>query len=79
MFERVEGRSVPVLKHSTRVGVLVHPLLDLSGSHSRGRQDAGVVRIRALRTVLTMLGHGVGQVRDAGDETEVQLVAVVVL
>ena len=32
-----------------------------------------------MRTVLTMLGHGVGQVRDAGDETQVQLVAVVVL
>jgi len=31
----------------------------------------------ALRTVVTMLDHGVGQLRDAGDKTQVQLVAVV--
>jgi hypothetical protein len=37
------------------------------------------VMIRALWTVLTMLRHGVGQLRDEGDETGVQLVAVVVL
>ena len=49
-----------MLKHGMSAEVLVRPLLDLSGSHSRGRQDAGVVRIRVLRTVLTMLGHGVG-------------------
>jgi len=32
--------------------------------------------MRALRTVPTMLDHGVGQQRDAGDEAWVQLVAV---
>jgi len=31
----------------------------------------------ALRTVVTMLDHGVEQLRDAGDETRVQLVMVV--
>ena len=49
-----------MLKHGMSVEVLVRPLLDLSGNHSRGRQDAGVVRIRVLRRVVTMLGHGVG-------------------
>ena len=28
---------------------------------------------------MTVLGHGIGQLRNAGDETRVQLVAVVVL
>jgi hypothetical protein len=60
-------------------GVLVRPLLNLSERQSRGRRDTGVIRIRALRTLLTMMGHGVGQLRDAGDETGVQLVAVVVI
>ena len=68
-----------MLKHGTSVGVLVGPLLNLSGRQPRGRQDAGVIRIRALRTVLTMLGHSVGQLRDARDETRVQLVTIVVL
>jgi len=53
--------------------------LNLSGSQSRGGQDAGVIWIRALWAVLAMLGHDVGQLRDAGDETRVQLVAVVVV
>jgi len=35
--------------------------------------------MEALRTVVTMLDHGVGQLRDAGDEIRVQLVVVVVL
>jgi len=35
--------------------------------------------MRALRTVLTMPDHGVGQLLDAGDESQVQLVAVDVL
>lgn len=67
-----------MLKYGTSVWVLVSPLLNLSGSQSRRRQDARIVRIGALRTVLTMLGHGIGQLCDAGDETRVQLVAVVV-
>jgi len=36
------------------------------------------IQMRALRTVLTTLNHGVGQLCDAGDEDRVKLVAVVV-
>ena len=68
-----------MLKHGTSVGVLMGPLLNLSGRDPKGRQDGGFIRMGALRTVVTMLDHGVGQLHDAGDETWVQLVAVVVL
>ena len=43
---------------------------------TQGGQDARFIRMRALRTVLAKLEHGVGQQRDAGDEARVQLVAV---
>ena len=76
---RVRSSAEQMLKHGTSVGVLVGPVLNLSGRQSRGRQDARVAWIRALWTVLTMLGHRVGQLRDAGDETRVQFVAVVIL
>jgi len=53
------------------VGVLVRPLLNLSGSHSREGKMPGLL----VQTVQTMLGHGVGQARDASDETQVELAA----
>ena len=37
------------------------------------------IRIRVLWTVLTMEDHGVGQLRDAGDEIRLQLAVVVFL
>jgi len=36
-----------------------------------GKYDAMFIEMRALRTVLTMLGHGVGQLCDA-DEARVK-------
>jgi len=35
--------------------------------------------MKALRTVLTMLGHGVGHLCDAGNEARVKLIVVVIL
>jgi hypothetical protein len=57
------------------VGVLVGPLLNLSGRQSRGRQAAGVISDRGLADGDA---HPVGQLRDAGDEPRMELVAVVV-
>jgi len=49
------------------------PIVESERESLQGKEDAGVVRIRALRTVLIMLGHGVRQARDAGDESSCSL------
>ena len=50
------------------------PTVESERETTQGGQDA-----RALQTVQTMLGHSVGQLRDARDETRVKLVTIVVL
>ena len=54
----------------TRVGVLVDPLAGV---------NPGEARCRGYSYKALLTGHGVGQVRDACDETLAQLVAVIVL
>jgi hypothetical protein len=62
---RVWSPAEQVLKHCTSTGVLVN----LSRRQSKGRQGAGVIRIKALQTLLATLGQGVEQLRDAAGAT----------
>jgi len=68
ILRRSKGSGVPPSKSSSTVRVWGFWRASVEPERE-GRQDIGVIRIRALREVLTMLGHGVGQLRDAGDDS----------
>ena len=52
--------------------VRVWATLESEREKIQGEARCRVIRMRALRRVLTILDHGVGQRRDTGDETRVQ-------